>query len=87
MGSDTEIPIMEVYKSESQKILQQFFDGQISGAECIAAMDAAIIGLASRMDPADLPILKELMLRNNERVIEEANRRTRNRRVGREVAS
>jgi hypothetical protein len=86
-GGKTGIPIMEVYKRESQKILQRFFDGQIGGAECIAALDTAIRSLIARMDPTDLTVLKELMLRNHELVNEEGWRRARNTCNGKEVCS
>jgi hypothetical protein len=67
--------LMEVYKRETRDLINRFFLRQLSFPDCISALDSALAGLIPRLRPEDLPILREVMLANNERVMKEMERR------------
>jgi hypothetical protein len=68
---------MEVYKSETKEVLSRFLSRRLSFPDCIAALDAALAGLLPRLQPEELPALRELMLANNALVMKEMERRGR----------
>ncbi len=68
---------MQVYKSETQEVLNRFMHHRLKFPDCIAAMDAALAGLIPKLNPEQLPELRAIMLANNERVMKEMERRER----------
>ena len=72
---------MEVYKSETREVLNRFLRRRLSFPDCIAALDAALAGVLPRLQPSELPALREVMLANNEVVMEEMERRERSRKA------
>ncbi len=66
---------MEVYKRETQEVIKRFLTHRLSFPECIAALDAALAGLVPRLTADELPVLRTLMMANNELVIKEMERR------------
>jgi len=68
---------MEVYRSETREVLDRFLARRLNFPSCIAALDAALAGLLPRLRPEELPVLRELMLANNDVVMKEMERRGR----------
>ena len=66
---------MEVYRSETQKIIRRFLARRLSLPDCIAALDAALADLVPRLRHEELDTLRSLMLANNEIVMKEMERR------------
>ena len=66
---------MEVYKRETSDLINRFLLRRLSFPDCISALDSALAGLIPRLHPEDLPLLREVMLTNNERVMKEMERR------------
>jgi hypothetical protein len=67
---------MEVYKTETRKVIKRFLRNHLSFDHCIQALDAALGRLIPRMNQEDFPALRALMLANNEIVMSEMERRT-----------
>ena len=72
---------MEVYKTETREVLSRFLSRRLSFPDCIAALDAALAGVLPRLQPSELPALREVMLANNEIVMEEMKRREQRRKA------
>jgi hypothetical protein len=72
---------MEVYKTETREVLSRFLRRRLSFPDCIAALDAALAGVLPRLQPSELPALREVMLANNEIVMEEMERREQSRKA------
>ena len=68
---------MEVYKRETEEIINRFLERQIGYHECIAALDAALTGLMPKMTPEELEAVKVQMAANHAIVMEEMERRRR----------
>ncbi|MGD1095770.1 MAG: hypothetical protein ABSB35_27725 [Bryobacteraceae bacterium] len=68
---------MEVYKRETEEVIRRFLDHRLSFPGCIAALDAALADLIPRLTAEQIAPLRALMLANNERVMEEMERRER----------
>jgi hypothetical protein len=66
---------MEEYKSQTARAVNRFLRRQLSFANCIASLDAALAGLIPRWRSDDLDVLRAVMLANNERVMKEMERR------------
>jgi CRP/FNR family cyclic AMP-dependent transcriptional regulator len=66
---------MEVYKRETREVIRRFLAHRLSFPDCIAALDAALADLTSRLAPEQLPPLRALMLENNDMVMKEMERR------------
>ena len=66
---------MEVYKTETRKVIKRFLHHQLGFAGCIHALDAALSRFIPKMAPEDLPVLRTLILANNEIVMKEMERR------------
>lgn len=70
---------MKVYRSETQRVMAAFLRYQLSFANCISALDAALARLIPRLDqgqyPAQMIALRAVMLANNEIVMKEMERR------------
>lgn len=66
---------MEVYKTETRKVIKRFLHYHLSFDGCIHALDAALGRLIPRMAQEDLPVLRTLVLANNEIVMKEMERR------------
>src|SRR5665213_294723 len=67
--------VMEVYRSETQEVIRRFAAGQLSLPACICALDAALAGLIPRLTCEQLPLLRALMLANNETMKYEMRKR------------
>lgn len=68
---------MEVYKAETREVLHRFLGHRLRFPDCIAALDAALAGLIPKLAPEQLPELRAVMLANNDRLMEEMERRER----------
>jgi hypothetical protein len=66
---------MEVYKTETRKVISRFLHYHLSFDACIHALDAALSRFIPRVSPEDLPELRTLMLANHENVMQEMERR------------
>lgn len=52
---------MENYRAECHEILNRFFDGDLNGAECIAALDSALASVIINLDPSELPVVQTIL--------------------------
>ncbi len=77
---------MDVFKSETREVLSRFLHRRLSFPDCIAALDAALAAVLPRLQPSELPALREVMLANNNIVMEEMERREQSRKVRRHAA-
>jgi hypothetical protein len=68
---------MQVFKNETQAIVEHFLNHRLNFSECIAALDAALVGLIPNLKREQLPELRTLMLANDERVMAEVEKRER----------
>jgi len=68
---------MEVYKKETGVVVKRFLRRQLSFANCISALDAALAKLIPRLHAKELDALRTLMLANNEIVMKEMERRSK----------
>jgi hypothetical protein len=66
---------MEVYQTETRKVIKRFLHYHLSFDGCIHALDAALGRLIPRMPQEELPALRVLILANNEIVMKEMERR------------
>ena len=66
---------MEVYKTETRKVIKRFLHYQLSFGGCIRALDGALGKLIPRLTQEDLPALRTLILSNNTIVMREMERR------------
>jgi hypothetical protein len=66
---------MEIYKRETQAVIDRFLSHELSFPDCIAALDAALAELIPRITSEQLTPLRALMLANNEIVMKEMERR------------
>jgi len=76
---------MEVYKRETQEIVNRFLGHRLTFPNCIAALDAALAGLVPKPKPDQLPELRAVMLANNARVMAEMEKRERARKANAKV--
>jgi len=67
---------VEAYKRETQKIVRRFLARQLSLANCIAALDAALASTLVRVVPEQLEEVRSVALANNASVMEEMARRS-----------
>ena len=72
---------MEVFKAETREVLSRFLRRRLSFPDCIAALDAALAGVLPRLQPSELPALREVMLANNDIVMKEMERREQSRKA------
>lgn len=66
---------MEVYKRDTRDVIERFLKRELSFADCIAALDAALADLIPRLTGDQLAPLRALMLANNEIVMKEMEKR------------
>ena len=66
---------MEVYKSETREVIKRFLARRLNFPQCIAALDAALADLNSRLTVEEIAPLRTLVLGNNEIVMKEMMRR------------
>ena len=66
---------MEVYKTETRKVMKRFLHYHLSFNACIHALDAALSGFIPRMQQEDIPELRTLILANHETMMKEMERR------------
>ena len=62
---------MGVYERETNAVILRFLSRKLTFPACIAALDASLSRLIPHMQPAQLYELRDLMLANNNRVMEE----------------
>ena len=62
---------MEVYRQETQEIVNRFVRRRISLPECVALLGSAFKTLIPTLRLKDLPTLRVVMLANSQRVTEE----------------
>jgi hypothetical protein len=67
---------VEVYKRESRDVIRRFLLRQLSFPNCIAALDAALAGVLSRLKPEQLDEVRAVVLANNATVMEDMARRS-----------
>ena len=67
---------MEVYRRETQKIIDRFLDHRLTCVECRSALDTALVNLTLRTPQAHLVSLSELISENGKIVRKEMERRT-----------
>ena len=66
---------MEVYKRETQRVIQMFLDHEITLAECRSALDAALGALLPQLRVEQRASLHDLILTNEEILRGEIERR------------
>ena len=66
---------MDVYKSETEQVVNRFLQRELSFPNCISALDAALGRLVPRLHPDEFDALRVVMLANNEAVMNEMARR------------
>jgi len=66
---------MEVYRRETQRIINRFLDQRLTFYECIAALDAALADATRHASNEQAVSLRILASANNEIVWKEMNRR------------
>jgi hypothetical protein len=70
---------VNVYRSETKKLVRRFRHHQLSFPNCISALDSALARLIPRLDqgryPEQMTALRALMLANNETVMKEMEHR------------
>ena len=64
-----------------QEIVNRFLGHRLTFPACIAALDAALAGLVSKLKPDQLPELRAVMLANNASVMTEMEKRERARKA------
>ena len=64
-----------MYKQEASEIVGRFLHRRLTFAACICALDAALAALVPNLKPEQLPLLRAVMLANNERLMEEMAKR------------
>ena len=55
---------MEVYQSETSEILKRYREDRISRAECIEALDSALLAAIPGMLPNELPTVQSILAEN-----------------------
>ena len=66
---------MEIYKSETREVIRRFLNHRLSFHDCIAALEAALGDLTSRLTGEQIAPLHALILENNKIVMKEMQRR------------
>lgn len=64
-----------MYKRETRAAIKRFRNHRLSFAECMAALDAALAGLTSRLPGEKIAPLRALIMENNDIVMKEMERR------------
>jgi hypothetical protein len=68
---------MEVYRHECQEVINRFIACRLSFPECITSLNDALADLIPRLKSGEVPLLRKVMLANNEIVMKEMERRGR----------
>lgn len=66
---------MQAYEQKTREIVRRFISKQLSFPECIAALDAELADLVSRLEDHELPLLRATLLANLARVNYEMEQR------------
>ena len=72
---------MEVYERETKDVIRRFLGHKLTFSACIAALDASLSRLIPEMQRAQLYELRDIMLANNEKVMNEMARRVQPKRT------
>jgi hypothetical protein len=67
--------VVNLYKKETEAVVNRFLQHQLSFPDCIAALDSALFRVVSRMQPEDLGAIRTMMLTNNDTVMTEMEQR------------
>ena len=66
---------MEVYKRETEELVNRFLRHRLSFPNCVAALDAALAGLVPSLTAEQIAPLRAIMLANNALVMQEMQKR------------
>lgn len=66
---------MEVYKRETEEIIGRFRSGKLSYPDCLAALDAAFVGVVPYLTEAQMVSFRAITAAANEAVTQEIQRR------------
>ena len=66
---------MELYKHETELVVNRFLRYRINFPNCIAALDAPLAGLVPRLTAEQIAPLRAIIVANNETVTKEMKRR------------
>jgi len=66
---------MEVYELETKEVIQRFLWHRLAFPACIASLDAALARAIPHLLPIQLDELRDVMLTNNAKVMDEMARR------------
>jgi hypothetical protein len=67
--------VVELYKRQTQEIIGRLLEHQLSFPDCIATLDDALAELMLRLKGEQIDHLRDLILKNNEIVMAEMERR------------
>jgi hypothetical protein len=71
--------VVEIFKRETREVVERFLHRRLNFPGCIHALDTALSGLIPTLKPIQLAELRTVMLKNNETVMTEMDRRSRGR--------
>ena len=66
---------MEIYKAETEEILQRFLDRRLTREKCVGALYTAFLGILPDLKPEDFPAVRTIILANEEVLTKERQRR------------
>jgi hypothetical protein len=61
---------MNVYRDETQEILKRFSEDLISRAQCVDALDCALLAAIPEFNPAEFPAVQAILAENSRRLAE-----------------
>ena len=70
---------VEVYRSQTERIIRRFLRYRLTAPDCLAALDASLSRLAPKVPPGELDDLQSVRLAGNNKVSTEMERRGRRR--------
>lgn len=76
---------LEIYRRETQEIINRFLDHRLTFSECIGGLDAALADVTQRVSQEQTISLRILIAANNEIVTKEMERRENLARTARPV--
>lgn len=70
---------IEVYRSQSERVIRRFLRYRLTAPDCLAALDANLNRLAPKVGPEDLEALQSVKVAGKRTVTTEMERRGRRR--------
>ena len=67
--------VMQVFRDETREIIWRFMRHRLTFPQCIEMLDSALADVEPRLTETEIPILRALVLANNEMVMLEMERR------------